>query len=148
MKEFNLDAALNGEPVKLACGRKAYILYDLSRYPELVKHANRLPLNGLVMSDCKENDCYPANWLSDGKNSLDQDNIIGMWEDPKISIKDLPKLFKPEFGERFYYVYGSRIENLILNINSYDEELIDSGNCFRTREDAQKWLDFMKSMME
>ena len=57
MKEFNLDAALNGEPVKLACGRKAYILYDLSRYPELLKHANRRPLNGLVMSDCKENDC-------------------------------------------------------------------------------------------
>lgn len=148
MKKFNLDAALNGEPVKLACGRKAYILYDLSRYPKLLKHANRRPLNGLVMSDCKENDCYPANWLSDGKNLFDQNNVIGMWEEPKISIEDLPKPFKPEFGERFYYVYGSRIENLILNINSYDEELIDSGNCFRTREDAQKWLDFMKSMME
>lgn len=148
MKKFNLDAALNGEPVKLACGRKAYILYDLSRYPKLLKHANRRPLNGLVMSDCKENDCYPANWLSDGKNLFDQNNVIGMWEEPKISIEDLPKPFKPEFGERFYYVYGSRIENLILNINSYDEELIDSGNCFRTREDAQKWLDFMKSMIE
>lgn len=85
MKEFNLDAALNGEPVKLACGRKAYILYDLSRYPELLKHANRRPLNGLVMSDCKENDCYPASWLSDGKNSFDQDNVIGMWEDPELT---------------------------------------------------------------
>ena len=83
MKEFDLKAALNGEPVKLACGRKAYILYDLNRYPELLKHANRRPLNGLVMPDCKENDCYPANWLSDGKNLFDQDNIIGMWEEPK-----------------------------------------------------------------
>lgn len=45
MKKFNLDAALNGEPVKLACGRKAYILYDLSRYHKLLKHANRRPLN-------------------------------------------------------------------------------------------------------
>lgn len=60
----------------------------------------------------------------------------------------LPKPFKPEFGERFYYVYGSRIENLILNINSYDEELIDSGNCFRTREDAQAWRDAMKSALD
>ena len=60
----------------------------------------------------------------------------------------LPKPFKPEFGERFYYVYGSRIENLILNINSYDEELIDSGNCFRTREDAQAWLDAMKNYLD
>lgn len=82
MKEFDLKAALNGEPVKLACGRKAYILYDLSKYPELLKHANRRPLNGLVMSDCKENDCYPANWLLDGKNLFDQDDVIGMWEEP------------------------------------------------------------------
>lgn len=150
MKEFNLDAALNGEPVKLACGRKAYILYDLSRYPELLKHANRKPLNGIVMSYDKENECYPNNWLLDGKNSCRQDNIIVMWEEPKpqIKIEDLPKTFTPEFGERFYYIYGGRIENLILNIKSYDEELIDSGNCFRAKQDAQKWLDFMKSMME
>lgn len=60
----------------------------------------------------------------------------------------LPKPFKPEFGESFYYVYGSRIENLILNINSYDEELIDCGNCFHTKEDAQKWLDAMKNALD
>ena len=60
----------------------------------------------------------------------------------------LPKPFKPEFGERFYYVYGSRIENLILNINSYDEELIDSGNCFRAESDAKAWLDAMKSALD
>lgn len=60
----------------------------------------------------------------------------------------LPKPFKPEFGERFYYVYGSRIENLILNINSYDEELIDSSNCFRTKSDAQAWLDAMKNALD
>lgn len=60
----------------------------------------------------------------------------------------LPKPFKPEFGERFYYVYGSRIENLILNINSYDEELIGSGNCFRTKSDAQAWLDAMANALD
>ncbi|TPH25031.1 hypothetical protein EUX48_02305 [Haemophilus haemolyticus] len=150
MKEFNLDAALNGEPVKLACGRKAYILYDLSRYPELLKHANRRPLNGLVMSDCEENDCYPANWLLDGKNSFDQDNIIGIWEDPKISIEDLPKPFRPKDGEVFYYIY----EYGIGCVKSYKEDedgdvgLAENAQCYRTKEDAQKWLNFMKSMME
>lgn len=88
MKEFNLEKALNGEPVKLACGRKAYILYDLSKYPELLKHANRRPLNGLVMSDCKDNDCYPANRLLDGKNLFDQDDVIEMWEEPKKQTKN------------------------------------------------------------
>ena len=154
MKEFNLDAALNGEPVKLACGRKAYILYDLSRYPELFKHANRRPLNGLVMSDCMENDCYPANWLSDGKNSFDKNNIIGMWEEPKISIEDLPKSFQPKKGEIYYYIHPHEtnfyldVYETTFNNCRFDEILSDTGNCFRTREDAQKWLDFMKSMME
>ena len=150
MKKFNLDAALNGEPVKLACGRKAYILYDLSRYPKLLKHANRRPLNGLVMSDCKENDCYPANWLSDGKNLFDQDNVIGMWEEPKISIEDLPKPFKPKDGESYYYICGRAIEYVYkyAEISPFNRLSSENGQCFRAEEDAQKWLDFMKSMME
>ena len=32
MKEFNLDAALNGEPVKLRSGHKAIILNDARNY--------------------------------------------------------------------------------------------------------------------
>lgn len=150
MKEFNLDAALNGEPVKLACGRKAYILYDLSRYPKLLKHTNRRPLNGLVMSGYMENDCYLASWLSDGKNSFDENNIIGMWEEPKISIEDLPKPFTPAQGDTYFYICGFKI----FGINKYFESsTFDTGNskngqCFRTKEDAQKWIDFMKSMME
>lgn len=153
MKEFNLEAALNGEPVKLACGRKAYILYDLSKYPELLKHANRRPLNGLVMSDCKENDCYPANWLLDGKNLFDQDDVIGMWEEPKkqtkkqISIEDLPKPFKPKKDEEYFYrgcktVYSKRY------CDDFDHDLSEGGQCFRTEQDAQKWVDFMKSILE
>ena len=143
MKEFNLDAALNGEPVKLACGRKAYILYDLSRYPELLKHANRRPLNGLVMSDCEENDCHPASWLPDGKNSFDQDNVIGMWEEPKIRIEDLPKPFYPKMGEWFYYVNPLGVVK-DTRASNYTGPLY---GCFKTEKDAQKWLDFMKSMM-
>nr|DAS83117.1 MAG TPA: hypothetical protein [Caudoviricetes sp.] len=150
MKEFNLDAALNGEPVKLACGRKAYILYDLSRYPKLLKHTNRRPLNGLVMSGYMENDCYLASWLSDGKNSFDENNIIGMWEEPKISIEDLPKPFKPKDGEPYFYITGGIVEyeDDYWDSNKFDKSSAERGGCYRTREDAQKWLDFMKSMME
>ena len=152
MKEFDLKAALNGEPVKLACGRKAYILYDLNRYPELLKHANRRPLNGLVMSDCKENDCYPANWLLDGKNSFDQDNIIGMWVEPKkqINIEDLPKPFKPKDGEPFYYIYCGKIycDHEYSESSPSHKSFSQNGQCFRTEEDVQKWLDFMKGMLE
>ena len=72
-----------------------------------------------------------------------------MWQDPKISIEDLPKPFKPKDGEPYFYITGGFI--------AYESEYCDTekfdiaaerGGCHRTREDAQKWLDFMKSMME
>lgn len=153
MKEFDLKAALNGEPVMLRGGNKAYIGH---KTPDCYVYKNgekiKFPLHGFIIAEDNKIEVTSVVWNINGrvyKDDVDDEfDIIGMWEEPKISIEDLPKPFKPEFGESFYYVYGSRIENLILNINSYDEELIESGNCFRTREDAQKWLDFMKSMME
>lgn len=150
MKKFDLKAALNGEPVKLACGRKAYILYDLSKYPELLKYANRRPLNGLVMSGCKENNCYPANWHLDGTNSFDQNDIIGMYEEPKISIEDLPKPFKPQETESYYYINGGCIgyRNEYRYSNLFDRYAAENGNCFSTRECAEMWLKLMKGMLE
>lgn len=78
---------------------------------------------------------------------------IGMWEDV-IDLKDLPKAFIPKKGEIYYYIHPHET-NFYLDVHEttcsncrFDEILSDTGNCFRTREDAQKWLDFMKSMME
>ena len=148
MKKFDLKAALNGEPVMLRNGEKAYIFKNIQN-THILDFKIDYPLIGMM-----HNHAPVQTWSLDGRISLVSDysngDIIGMWEEPKkqISIEDLPKPFKPKFGERFYYVYGCRIENLILNINSYDEELIESGNCFRTREDAQAWLDAMKSALE
>lgn len=100
--------------------------------------------DGSYLLGSEQSDSYVA-WSSDfGPPEIYQESAVQKSDTITVT---LPKPFKPEFGERFYYVYGSRIENLILNINSYDEELIDSGNCFRTREDAQAWLDAMKNAL-
>lgn len=150
MKEFNLDAALNGEPVKLACGKKAYVFYDLSRYYELSEYVNGLPLNGIVMHEDNWEKKYHANWSLSGESIFDRDSIIGMWEEPKISIEDLPKPFKPKNGESYYYICGRTIEYMrnYAEVSTFDSLSAQNGQCFRTKEDAQKWLDFMKSMME
>ena len=89
MKKFDLEAALSGEPVKLACGKKAYVFYDLSRYHELSEYVNGLPLNGIVIHEDNWDKKYPANWSLSGESIFDRDSIIGMWEEPKISIEDL-----------------------------------------------------------
>nr|DAY10852.1 MAG TPA: hypothetical protein [Caudoviricetes sp.] len=71
-------------------------------------------------------------------------------EAAKISIEDLPKPFKPEETQHYYYIVGGSIEceDEYWETNSFDRNTAKNGNCFRTKEDAQKWLDFMKSMME
>lgn len=135
MKEFNLEAALNGEPI-CASEQKCYVVREVTEFLD-DKSVRKFVV---IFPD--------SSAIAEIWSEYDFEDDIAMWEEPKISIEDLPKPFKPEFGERFYYVYGGRIENLILNINSYDEELIESGNAFRTKEDAKKWLDFMKGMME
>ena len=120
MKEFNLEAALNGEPVMLRNGEKAYIFKNIQ-------------------------DTHILNFKVDYP-------LIGMWEEPKkqISIEDLPKPFYPEESSDYFYILDGKV---IYNSNYCNNNIISrqrtiNGQCFRTREDAQKWLDFMKSMME
>lgn len=157
MKEFNLEAALNGEPVKLRSGHKAIILNDARNYFKNTR-SNEEVLIGFV-SDIDNQDklLYHGAWTSDGSwisNFIDEFDIIGMWEEPKISIEDLPKPFKPKKGEIYYYIHPHET-NFYLDVHEttcsncrFDEILSDTGNCFRTRKDAQKWIDFMESMKE
>lgn len=157
MKEFDLKAALNGEPVKLINGSKAIILGDARNYFKNTRPSDEVLL-GLI-SDVNNQDKFLCSgaWTSDGSwvnNFVDEFDIIGMWEEPKISIEDLPKPFKPKLGE-YYYRITSRSFYDTLDIKEkeytnpeYDDKTVNQGNAFRTREDAQKWLDFMKGMME
>ena len=62
----------------------------------------------------------------------------------------LPKPFKPKDGESYFYITGGIVEyeDDYWDSNNFDMASAERGGCFRTREDAQKWLDFMKGMME
>jgi hypothetical protein len=138
MKEFNLDAALNGEPF-YASGQKCYIAREVT---ELLddKSIRRFVV---IFPDSFTN---AEIW---DEHDLVSDDIE-MWEEPKISIEDLPKPFKPKSGDKYYYINKDGISI----VRCYDEDddsdvgMAKNAQCYRTREDAQKWLDFMKSMME
>ena len=221
MKEFNLEAALNGEPVKLRNGSKAIILNDARNYFKNIG-PNEEVLLGLV-SDINNQDKFLCSgaWAPDGSwinNFIDEFDIVGMWEEPKLTseqvlekaynedllvlcdgnpdlplkiiaktkdgefvmqpeddtiqpwlanltmewffAKDLdpkfgtitntialPKPFKPDIGDEFFYLSVGTVQycSFYSDINA---DLMRNGQCFSTREDAQKWLDFMKSMME
>lgn len=155
MKEFNLEAALNGEPVKLRNGNKAFICYKLSRY---FKYWDGSPINfnicGYILNSNNDITMLNTAWKEDGKWTIDEvesdRDIIGMWEEPKISIEDLPKPFHPNYQETYFYICGFNVYKVkqFFPHARFDSNNAKYGQCFRTAEDAQRWIDFMKSMME
>lgn len=151
MKKFDLKAALNGEPVMLRNGYKAYIKYNLlDDIKSLNVKVGMYPLVGYRL-ECNYINNTSWNVLGIAKYRATREyDIIGMWEEPKISIEDLPKPFKPKYGESYFYITGGIVEyeDDYWDSNKFDKSSAERGGCYRTREDAQKWLDFMKSMME
>ena len=86
----------------------------------------------------------------EGLNSFRESLSVGMWEEPKIGIEDLPKPFYPRDGDIYYYIshsFGSIGECQFEINNIVDKNRRMLGQCFAAQKDAQKWLDFMKSMM-
>lgn len=154
MKEFDLDAALNGEPVMLRNGCKGVVYYKIPKEYVFSDGSNSaFPLKGLIFDEdgfIKDSSYF---WTDNGfcnHESYHPHDIIGMWEEPKISIEDLPKPFKPKEDDEYFYINGGIIEyeSEFWNSSDFDIKASKRGGCFRTKEDAQKWLDFMKSMME
>ena len=155
MKEFDLEAALNGEPVILRSGNKAYIGH---KTPDCYVYKNgeeiKFPLHGFIIDAYNIIEVPSMVWNINGrvyKDDVDDVfDIVGMWEEPKISIEDLPKPFKPKSGDKYYYIneYGISIVRCYDEDDDSDVGMAENAQCYRTREDAQKWLDFMKSMME
>ena len=151
MKEFDLKAALNGEPVMLKNGQKAVIKFNiLDDVENLAPSDSDYPLFGYRLN---EGHVYTLSWDLSGKSihwAVSEYNIVGMWEEPKISIEDLPKPFKPKDCEPFYYIYRGKTycDHEYSERSPTYRSFSQNGQCFRSEKDAQKWLDFMKSMME
>ena len=155
MKEVNLDAALNGEPVKLRSGHKAYICH---KTPDCYVYKNgekiKYPLHGFIIESDNMLEVPCMVWDINGRTYTDGGDgvfdVIGMWEEPKISIEDLPKPFYPEESNGYFYISDGKVAYNLYH-SKYSEsslQIASNGQSFRTREDVQKWLDFMKSMME
>lgn len=90
MKEFNLDAALNGEPVILRNGKKAVVKYNLLNEVEKLEERDaKYPLIGYRFDSIYIN---TTSWSLTGKSvhwkTMGYD-IIGMWEEPKLTSEQV-----------------------------------------------------------
>lgn len=68
--------------------------------------------------------------------------------DVKITTVGLPKPFAPKRGEKYFSVSPDYVRPEKHYANCLTHPSILNGNCFRTEEDAQKWIDFMRSKKE
>lgn len=99
MKPFDLKAALNGEPVN-ANGQKCYVVREVT---ELLDDKSLRRFVVIFPDSFTDAEIWDEHDLIDD---------IEMWEEPKISIEDLPKPFKPINGDSYYYICGRAIEHM------------------------------------
>lgn len=137
MKPFDLEKALAGEPVQLRDGRKAILYYrvpDHYTYGDGVKIA--FPLVGIIFYEDGTVEDLNACWKDNGRftSSTSGKDIIGMWEEPKLTTEEImEKAYKESLvlryskllpGYRGFRVVGKTIDN------HYILQDCDNGNLF------------------
>ena len=104
MKPFDLQEALNGAPVQLRNGQKAYVV-GLSK-------VGTEDGNSYIVGEYGRNLC---NWSKDGKYWLKSESefdIVGMWEEPKLTSEQvLEKAYQEDLkvsldGQDVYIIIG------------------------------------------
>ena len=95
MKPFNLEKALQGEPVLLRDGRKGLVFYRIPDQYLFYKEKGEVvyKLRGITLDKEGFIDEINACWTLDGDYDTDfgnsNDDIIGMWEEPRLTIPEL-----------------------------------------------------------
>lgn len=157
MRIFELESALDGEPVILANGLKAYI--EERCHPEKGYY-----LHGrIVYKELGGEDVYDEWWMNgEHREGISQLDIVGMWEYPKFNP---PKpVTKIEVNNYYWYIsnrqdaehdeapvsFSSHVECVLYN-EQYDDEqekgirmLLANNQLFATMTDAEAWIEFMR----
>lgn len=142
---FDLQEALNGAPVKLNNGRKAFMLYDLRKYPSLLRATGRLPINGIMLGN-NEDDGDHVTWDEFGKAENSYLSISGMWEEPELTSEQvLEKAYQEDLkvsldGQDVYIIIGKAKDGSYLlgseKSDSYVAWCIDFGKPEICQEDT------------
>ena len=127
MKPFDLQEALNGAPVKLKNGNKAFITFNLSNLKDWSKVTDR-PLIGYSLNKSESlEDLHSwtlCGWSMGGSDLFD---IIGMWEEPELTSEQVL--------EKAYS------ENLIVCWENNDGELFEGVPVAKTKDGRYLFKD-------
>lgn len=92
MKQFDLEKALAGEPVKLRNGSKAILYYRVPDHYTLDDGLKiTFPLIGIIFYEDGTVESPNACWKDNGKftSTISGKDIVGMWEEPKLTTAEI-----------------------------------------------------------
>lgn len=147
---FNLERALQGEPVQLRNGTKAFVLAQANQPKELLAYA----LIGYIIED--DFTKRLGLWGINGRVSEDYESnkdIIGMWKEPvPLYPHTLPKPIR-EFGtlEKVWFIRIEEGDNIYIPAFSYkgsdwterQHKRLENGFYYATKEACQKVCDWL-----
>ena len=143
MKPFDLVAALEGAPVVLRNGIKAYVLADTANLGEFETiYRDEYPLVVLVSGDGLKMHMRDGSYNEKPDNPSD---IIGMWSDPPKTIRigeyDVPEpVREPLEKDTEYWIAHFSLEGLANRFKWYsdkfDNRVLKNGLIHLTKEDA------------
>ena len=144
------------------CSSDYYQIVGMYEEPELTSeqvlekaYQENLPLDAIgkkafVIAKTKDGD-YVMQCGEDNLYFASHETEWKFYKDPApksdtITVT-LPKPFKPKQGETYYSItqYSEGVDTM--HANRLDHGSILNGNCFRTKSDAQAWLDAMKNAL-
>ncbi|MFU2079318.1 hypothetical protein ACLQ91_01860 [Avibacterium endocarditidis] len=142
MKKFNLNEALDGKPVQLRDGRRAFVK-AIIKQPKGLEHYTVI---GHAPNGIHEEFLH---WATNGNiipDDMSDDDIVGMWEEPKRYINGIevqrPLTMKTCVnGEKYWFVdlQSSELvtEMPLYYFNTESLNLVDRGLAFRRKQDAK-----------
>ncbi|AHG83049.1 Pyruvate kinase [Bibersteinia trehalosi USDA-ARS-USMARC-189] len=144
-KPFDLEKALQGEPVKLRNNDKAFVKYLIS--DDYIRDNKDHQVQGYIVDE--ENVFLSeVSWTVSGSHFNDgtiaQYDIVGMWEEPRPTVTlTLPCPLKEPRDEMWFISSSFTIIKSAGGGGS--KKFLEEGRCFASEYDAQEWLNAMRN---
>lgn len=140
---FNLEKALQGEPVKLRDGSKAYVKYIMPS-----EHGELYPVHGYFFDPDEPTNVEIEQWTEEGKAYIPDPNsdsdIISMWKDPepnRVTLTLPCPLKEPKEPMWFIGSDGRAVKSAYKKDNSdisLWENAFNAGFYFGSEQEAQE----------
>lgn len=162
MKPFNLEEALAGKLCVTRNGRKVQLIFDRRKFKHPKEENKKYPLIGYLQNSDGSWPIAISVWLETGEHMAygreSKLDLVGMWEEPQpeVTVTVKAPLKDVEENQEVWY-YGYNVAEYLLNPKCnhiysmkyqsklyFHKYLLETGQLFATKEDAEAFLEAMK----